>query len=167
VLTLLFWMVWVYLVLPLVSLLLWFFGVRLVVQQIVAGGYEGLRASLAAYSLVLLVLVGLLALWIAWNVVRYGGDNDRRTVRRAEVTDEEVQKAFRLDHSLLSVLRGERLVRIDLDGDGVVVMKAAVPPRLAGPAVEASPVIETRPALEAGPDGGAPPQRDRDSTRSG
>jgi poly-beta-1,6-N-acetyl-D-glucosamine biosynthesis protein PgaD len=167
VLTLLFWMVWVYLVLPLVSLLLWFFGVRLVFQQIVAGGYEGLRASLAAYSLVLLVLVGLLALWIAWNVVRYGGDNDRRTVRRAEVTDEEVQKAFRLDDSLLSVLRGERLVRIDLDGDGVVVMKAAVPPRTAGPAIEAGPVIEARPALEAGPNGGAPPQRDRDSRRSG
>ena len=160
VLTLAFWMIWLYLVLPLVSLLLWFFGVRLVFQQIVTGGYEGLRASLAAYSLVLLVLVGLLALWIAWNVVRYGGDNDRRTVRRAEVTDGEVQKAFQLDDSLLAVLRGDRLVRIDLDGDGCVMVIAAAPPARVVPA--------RGPGPEAGPDGSAPPpQRDRDSTRSG
>jgi poly-beta-1,6-N-acetyl-D-glucosamine biosynthesis protein PgaD len=79
-LTVLFWGVWLYLVLPLVSLLLWAFGVRFVIREIAAGGYEGLRSSLVAYSSVLLGLVGLLALWIVWNVTRYGGDKDRRTV---------------------------------------------------------------------------------------
>jgi poly-beta-1,6-N-acetyl-D-glucosamine biosynthesis protein PgaD len=154
-LTLLFWVVWIYLVLPLVSLLLWFFGVRLVFQQIVTGGYEGLRASLISYSTVLLALIALLALWIAWNVSRYGGSNDRRTVRRAEVTDGEVREAFHLDAGLLSVLRGERLLRVDLDGDGGVMLIAAAPSRMASP------------ASEAAPDGGGGAQRIRDSTRSG
>ncbi len=153
-LTLLFWVVWLYLVLPLVSLLLWFFGVRLFIQEIAKGAYEGLRTSLAAYSLVMLILVGLLALWIAWNVVRYGGGHDRRTVRRAEVTDGEVREAFHLDAGLLSVLRGERLLRVDLDGDGGVMLIAPAPSRMASP------------ASEAGPDGGGA-QRGRDSTRSG
>jgi poly-beta-1,6-N-acetyl-D-glucosamine biosynthesis protein PgaD len=123
-LTLLFWAVWLYLVLPLVSLLLWAFGVRLFMKELSSGGYEGLRSSLVAYSSILLALVGLLALWIAWNVVRYGGSNDRRTVKRAEATDLEVREAFRLDDGLLARMRGERLVRLDLDGDGRVVVTA-------------------------------------------
>jgi biofilm PGA synthesis protein PgaD len=153
-LTMLFWGVWLYLVLPLVSLLLWALGVRFFMQQIARGAYEGLLASLVAYSSVLLVMVGLLALWIAWNVVRYGGGSDRRAVKRAEVTDEEVREAFRLDDSLLSELRAERLVRADLDGDDVVVI-ACAEPRVASATTGAA------------PDGGEDPQRGRETTRSG
>jgi poly-beta-1,6-N-acetyl-D-glucosamine biosynthesis protein PgaD len=159
-LTLVFWAGWLYLVLPLVSLVLWVFGVRFFIREIAEGGYEALRASLLAYSSVLLVLVGLLALWIAWNVVRYGGDKDRRTAKREEVDDSKVREAFELDDSLFAMLRGERFVRIDLDGEGCVVMTGATPPRVAGP------VVAMGPAVEVGPDGGGL-QRDRDSTRSG
>lgn len=154
-LTVLFWGVWLYLLQPLVSLLLWALGMRYFVKYIAPSSHAGLSDSLISYSAVLLVLVGLLALWIAWNVVRYGGSSDRRTVKRAQVSDTAVQEAFRLDDSLLSVLRGERLVRADLDGDGCVVMIAGARPRAAG--LEA----------EAGLTGHAGPQRDRDSTRSG
>ncbi len=155
-LTLLFWGVWLYLVLPLVSLVLWFFGVRFFIREIAEGGYEGLRSALVAYSSVVRVLVGLLALWIAWNVTRYGGEKDRRTVKRGEVGDAEVREAFHLDESLLSTLRDERLVRIDLDGDGVVVMKA-LPPREPAPALAPPPVLP-----ETGP-----PQRGPESTKPG
>jgi poly-beta-1,6-N-acetyl-D-glucosamine biosynthesis protein PgaD len=157
VLTVLFWGVWLYLVLPLVSLVLWALGVRLFIEQIRQGGYEGLLASLVAYSSVLLVLVGLLALWIAWNVRRYGGSSDRRTVKRGALADEEVREAFRLDDRLLAVLRDRRLLRVDLNGDGVVVI-ADAPPREPSPAVPVGP---------ADPDGPAGPQRGRESTRSG
>ncbi|HYU34749.1 MAG TPA: poly-beta-1,6-N-acetyl-D-glucosamine biosynthesis protein PgaD [Thermoanaerobaculia bacterium] len=146
-----FWAVWLYLVMPLVSLLLWAFGVRLFIQEIVADGFEGLRTSLVAYSSILLVLVGLLALWIGWNVVRYGGSHDRRTVKRAEATDQEVRQAFHLDESLLERMRTERLVRIDLDRDDCVVMIAAPSPQGLG-------------SDAAGPDRLAVAQRDRDST---
>jgi biofilm PGA synthesis protein PgaD len=159
-LTVLFWGVWLYLVLPLVSLLLWAFGVRFLVEQIRLGGYEGLLGSLITYGVVLLVLVSLLAVWIAWNVVRYGGGSDRRTVKRAEVPDWVIRGAFRVDESLLSVLRAERLVRVDFEGDDVVVIGDARP-RAVSPASPASPEIL------AGPDAGPGPQRDRDSTRSG
>jgi poly-beta-1,6-N-acetyl-D-glucosamine biosynthesis protein PgaD len=159
-LTVLFWGVWLYLVLPLVSLLLWAFGVRFLVVQIRRGGYEGLLASLITYGVVLFVLVGLLAFWIAWNVVRYGGSSDRRTVKRAEVPDWVVRGKFRIDDSRLSVLRAERLVRVDFEGDDVVVI-ADARPRAMSPASPASP------AMTAGPDAGPAPQRERDSTRPG
>lgn len=121
-LTLVCWAGWLYLVLPLLSLLLWVFGIRLFVREFAGGGYQGLLGSLAAYSSVLLVLVGGLALWIVWNVVRYGGTHDRRTIKSAEVTDPEVAAAFHLDESVLPLLRGERRLRIDLDRDGCVVV---------------------------------------------
>ena len=162
-LTVLFWGVWLYLVLPLVSLLLWALGVRFLVEQIRLGGYEGLLGSLITYGVVLLVLVGLLAFWIAWNVVRYGGSSDRRTVKRAEVPDWVVRGKFRIDDSLLSVLRTERLVRVDFEGDDVVVIGDARP-RAMSPAI---PAIPTIPAIPAGPDAGPGPQREGDSTRSG
>jgi len=158
-LTLLFWGVWLYLVLPLVSLVLWVFGVRFFIRKIAEGGYEALLASLLAYSSVLLVLMGLLALWIAWNVVRYGGDKDRRTAKREEVDDSKVREAFDLDESLLSALRGQRFVRVDLNGGGLVVISATTP-WMAAPALAVAP---PPPAL---PEGG-PPQRVPESTRSG
>jgi len=155
-LTVLFWGVWLYLVLPLVSLLLWALGVRFLVEQIRLGGYEGLLGSLVTYGVVLLVLISLLALWITWNVVRYGGSHDRRTVKRLEVPDWVVRGKFRIDDRLLSVLRAERLVRVDFAGDDVVIADGR--PRAVSPA---------SPPMPAGPDAGPAPQRDRDSTRSG
>jgi biofilm PGA synthesis protein PgaD len=162
-LTALFWGVWLYLLLPLVSLLFWAFGVRFLVEQISQGGFEGLLGSLINYGVVLLVLVSLLALWIAWNVVRYGGSSDRRTVKRAEVPDWVVRETFRVDNSLLAVLRAERLVRVDFKGDDVVVIADAGPRAM----TPASPGTPETPAITAGPDAGPAPQRDRDSTRSG
>jgi poly-beta-1,6-N-acetyl-D-glucosamine biosynthesis protein PgaD len=137
-LTVLFWGLWLYLVLPLVSLLLWALGLRLFVRELTRGSYEGLLTSLIAYSSVLLVFVGLLALWIAWNVVRYGGRNDRRSRKREEVTDREIQEAFRLDDSLLSTLRDERVVRLDLDAEDCVVMTAQ-PRAITGTAAPSGP----------------------------
>lgn len=159
-LTVLFWAVWLYLVLPLVSLLLWALGVRVFLERFRQGGYEGLLASLATYSSVLLVIVSLLTFWIVWNVVRYGGSSDRRTVKRAEVPDWVVRETFRLDDKLLTLLRTERLVRVDFEGEGVVVIPDSRP--LA--AIPATPAI---PEITAGPDAGPAPQRGRDSTRSG
>ena len=72
------WAVWIYLVLPLVSLVLWVAGVQLFVRESAGKSYGVLMRTLLSYSAVLVVLVGLLALWILWNVARYGGKLDRR-----------------------------------------------------------------------------------------
>lgn len=154
-LTVICWTVWLYLVLPLISLLLWALGLRLFVTEIARGAYEGLRSSLVSYSFVIAGIAVLLACWIVWNVRQYGGSHDRRTVKRADVTDLEVQKAFAVDEGLLASLRNGRLLRVDLDGAGGVRILAA--------GARAHPV----PALE--PPAAPPPtdHRDRVSTRSG
>jgi biofilm PGA synthesis protein PgaD len=116
------WAVWIYLVLPLVSLFLWVSGVKIFVRENPAGSYRALAQTLLSYSSVLVVLVGLLAIWIFWNVARYAGKLDRRTVKRPEVTSLEVSRRFRLDDSIGQPLRAARAIRVDLDRDGCVMV---------------------------------------------
>jgi poly-beta-1,6-N-acetyl-D-glucosamine biosynthesis protein PgaD len=116
------WAVWIYLVLPLVSLVLWAAGVQLFVRENAGGSYLPLAQTLLSYSSVLVVLVGLLAIWIFWNVALYGGTLDRRTVKRPLVSSGEVWKSFRLDGSIGGPLRTARSMRVDLDHDGCVVV---------------------------------------------
>ena len=124
VLTVICWALWIYLVLPLLSLFLWVTGVRLFARQVPAAGYHALATTLLAYSTTLVVLVGLLAIWIFWNVARYAGKLDRRTVKRPEVASVEVWKSFRLDAGIGQSLRAARSMRVDLDRDGCLVMLA-------------------------------------------
>ena len=116
------WAVWIYLVLPLVSLVLWVAGVQLFVRESAGKSYGVLMRTLLSYSTVLVVLVGLLALWILWNVTRYGGKLDRRTVHRPLVSRSEVSKSFRLDEGIGDPLRAARSLRLDLDRDGRVLV---------------------------------------------
>jgi biofilm PGA synthesis protein PgaD len=118
------WAVWIYLVLPLVSLFLWVSGVKLFVAENPAGSYRALTRTLLSYSSVLVILVGLLAIWIFWNVARYAGKLDRRTVKRPEVANAEVWKSFRLDASIGQSLRAARSMRVDLDREGCLVVVA-------------------------------------------
>lgn len=123
-LTVVCWAVWIYLVLPLLSLFLWVTGVRLFVRENPVASYHALAATLLAYSSTLVILVGLLAIWIFWNVARYAGKLDRRTVKRPEVANAEVWKSFHLDASIGHSLRAARSMRVDLDRDGCLVVVA-------------------------------------------
>lgn len=127
-LTALFWGAWFYLVLPLLDLLLWALGVRLVIYQMVdLGGYGSLVRAMLGYSVVLSSIVVLLLLWILWNVRRYGGENDRRTVMPADLTDPEIAAVFRLDEGALADLRQVRTVRVDFDADDCLVLSEMQP----------------------------------------
>jgi poly-beta-1,6-N-acetyl-D-glucosamine biosynthesis protein PgaD len=122
-LTAVFWGLWLYLVLPLLDLVLWALGVRLVLYQMVdLGGYQGLIRSLVGYSVVLLSIVAALLLWILWNVRRYGGEHDRRTVMPADLTDPEIAAVFRLDEGALADLRQMRSVLVDFDADDCLTL---------------------------------------------
>jgi biofilm PGA synthesis protein PgaD len=142
-LTVLFWGLWLYLVVPLVTAALWVFGVQVFGEQMGGDGYAGLRESLLAYSKVLLVIVAFLAAWIAWNVMRYSGANDRRSVARAEVSDLETCAAFGLDHGSLQRLRRARRARVDFDADRRVLILEAP-----GEPVEVVPLPVGEPELE-------------------
>ena len=79
-LTLVFWMAWVYLWLPLITLLGWLFGVQqfyeIMIQQ---GGLVNLKESLIFYSTGIFTVTGSLILWATYNWVRFSGKDRRQT----------------------------------------------------------------------------------------
>lgn len=119
--TALFWGMWIYLAMPLLSLLLWTFGMRLYYRQMVElGGHEALLHSLAGYSLVLLGIGCALALWIVWNLRRYGGARDRRHRARPPAPGPDVAALFQLSPERLHELRSGKVMRLDFDAEGGV-----------------------------------------------
>ncbi|HEX6203091.1 MAG TPA: poly-beta-1,6-N-acetyl-D-glucosamine biosynthesis protein PgaD [Thermoanaerobaculia bacterium] len=115
-LTVFCWGVWIHLVLPLAGLVLWWLGVGRLVEQVFTVAYEDLSATLLSYTGVFLVMSSLLGVWILWNLFCYGG-----TVRPDEtpdlVADSKVRRVFEVGRDELALLRGGRVVHVDLDRD--------------------------------------------------
>lgn len=78
-LTAIFWAVWVFLWLPLVTLLGWlFFGYRFQFHMIELDGYEGFLELLAIYAVVILFMGGGLIAWAKYNHWRFRGTDRRK-----------------------------------------------------------------------------------------
>lgn len=117
-----FWGLWFYLVMPLVSALLWLAGIQVFVEQMIArGGYETLLDELSAYSGVVLLMLVAITLWIAWNKRHYGSHNTR-THALAAVTLMEEGAVAGVEPARLGELQEFRrlVVRFD-DNDELVV----------------------------------------------
>ena len=124
-LTALFWAAWLYLIMPLLSLLLWFFGYRLFHEEmLVRGGYEALLAELGHYGLVTLAILLAVLLWMRWNMRHYG-DHNKRThqpmpVQTAELADYaglrpvQVSQLQATGHARVTFDEHDRLVIRDL-----------------------------------------------------
>jgi len=78
-LTAMFWMVWVFLWMPLITLLAWlFFGQRFQLHMFELDGYKTFMGLLAVYCLVICTMGGGLLLWAAYNYHRFRGIDRRR-----------------------------------------------------------------------------------------
>jgi len=94
VLTLVFWTIWAYLWLPLLSLLAWAVGFQQAYKYVVVrGGYEELLNLIGAYTLVIVLLGGSLVGWATYNILRYG----RLPMRTGKtvVPHEDIARYFR------------------------------------------------------------------------
>jgi biofilm PGA synthesis protein PgaD len=88
-LTLAFWVVWVYLWLPLVTLLGWLGGFALFREHIgVRQGWLAFLNNLPAYSLVVLILSGALVFWAITNWFRFSGKEARKAVSQVPIEDQ-------------------------------------------------------------------------------
>ena len=78
-LTAVFWAIWVFLWLPLVTLIGWiFFGYQFQFHMIRLEGYEGFLNLLAVYALVILAMNGALIGWAKYNHFRFRGVDRRK-----------------------------------------------------------------------------------------
>jgi biofilm PGA synthesis N-glycosyltransferase PgaC len=125
--TFVFWGLWVYLIAPLLSLLLWYIGIYLFVDRMITlGGYEAFAEQLANYSLVIFVMWLFLTLWVIWNLRRYGQHN-RRTVLPPHVTKTQMAEAMHLTPESLQRLNASRVTHMHFDAQELPVIERTVP----------------------------------------
>ena len=123
-LTVLFWGVWIYLVMPLLSLLLWLAGIYLFVDRMITlGGYHAFADQLLNYGLAVLIMWLLLTLWVVWNVARYGR-RERRNVRPQHVSDKQMAATMGLTAATVSRLRSHKTVALHFESENRPAIEA-------------------------------------------
>ncbi len=115
-LTALVWAVWIYLWLPLVSLLAWFLGAQRFVDVVLPLQQREDLLTLQQYAAILLLTIVVTALWSLYNL-RHFGHHDRRHAP-SPIDDAEIAQDFHLRPQILADLRDSRRATLDVDEDG-------------------------------------------------
>jgi biofilm PGA synthesis protein PgaD len=94
--TFVIWVAWVYIWLPLLSLVAWIFGYRLFYDEmIVKAGFQALVERIGNYSLVILVCGCVFVGWAVYNRLRFRGRERRHAAY--PLTTEEVSEYFNVN----------------------------------------------------------------------
>jgi len=133
--TALFWLLWVSLWLPLVTLAAWaFFGQRFHLHMVELDGYQGFLGILGVYALVILLMGGGLVTWAKYNHLRFRGV-DRRKATPAP-TAAVLAAHFGHDKDAIRAWRGARVATVHHDSQGAITCvqahATAAPYALAG-----------------------------------
>lgn len=116
-LTATFWLLWVVLWLPLVTLLGWFFfGYQFHFQMVRTEGYVGFLDVLALYALVIVALAGALLLWAKYNHLRFRGMDRRKGFAAPGVA--ELARLHGQPQAEIGRWQEARIVTVHHDEDG-------------------------------------------------
>jgi len=117
--TLMFWMAWIYLWVPILSIIGWLLGIKLFhYQMITLGGIEGLIGMLAWYAVAVFLLSGSLIAWATYNIQRFKNKN-RRGPRKV-VTEEIQADYFKVEVSDVRAWRKSQLLAVSFDEDAQI-----------------------------------------------
>lgn len=129
-LTFVFWLFWCYLWLPLLALLAWALGVQQAFKYMVTlDGFRDLATVLLLYGLEILLLCASLILWAVYNILRFGGVENR--VAAPPVTPVEIGRDFGQDAVSVAQWQREQRLCVTHDDEGriahVEILSAALP----------------------------------------
>jgi biofilm PGA synthesis protein PgaD len=128
-LTTLFWLAWLYLIMPLVSLLLWMVGVQLFVDEMITrGGLQALIEELLQYGLVVLGMLVVTLLWVNWNLRHYGGHN-KRTHQPQPVSIDELVADSGLSLAEVTAVRKTKRLLLTFDANDHPVIRVRDEPQ--------------------------------------
>ena len=118
-LTLIFWGLWFYMWLPLISMIAWVFGVKMFyLHMIELGGYVGFLELLGWYTLIVFLIAIIFGGWMLINLFRFRGRERRKPI--VQVNDKQVAEYFGVDSEYLSSFTGQRSVTVHQTQDGSI-----------------------------------------------
>ncbi len=122
--TAILWAVYLYLWVPLVSLLAWALGFEFAYDVMIrAGGARDLVNILLQYSFVVTLILGTFTIWSVSNRLRFKGLN-RRT-KRDPVDIQAIAAYFRVSETEASEMRLHQIIHVDVDASGKPEILAA------------------------------------------
>jgi poly-beta-1,6-N-acetyl-D-glucosamine biosynthesis protein PgaD len=118
--TFFFWVIWIYLVHPLNSLIAWMLGGQFFYKNmILLDGWTGLMEKLPSYAVVLLIIAVVFFGWAFYNNARFYNRERRRTVMH--VTDKTLSDFFNISESDVRTCKNSERLVIDFDDSGQIV----------------------------------------------
>ncbi|MCW3478664.1 poly-beta-1,6-N-acetyl-D-glucosamine biosynthesis protein PgaD [Neisseriaceae bacterium JH1-16] len=118
-LTSLLWLFWMYLWMPLISLIGWLFGVEFFYDEMVLReGWYGLLELLLIYALVVAVISGMLLLWACVNYYRFRGRERRKAIPSLPLAEQAGD--FSVSTSAVATGQASRIVVVHHDQYGMI-----------------------------------------------
>lgn len=116
-LTLLFWILWGYLWLPVITLILWYFGVDFFYDRLIQEDTTWLH-TMDWYLAVIVTIMGVFLLWASINWLRFRG-SDRRKPRQ-HVSLSEMAHKYKVPEKNLESWRHQKRVEVHFDKDAKI-----------------------------------------------
>jgi biofilm PGA synthesis protein PgaD len=117
--TLAFWVLYVYLWLPLLTIAAWWVGVKLFhYHMIELHGYSGLIEKLGIYSVIIFVISTILIGWAEINRMRF--KNKLRRMDNSEVTIDQIAAKYNLPAHKLAELRQKKSMTVYFSDHGAI-----------------------------------------------
>lgn len=113
------WALYVYLWLPLVSLMAWILGFEFAYDVMIrAGGTAHLRTVLLWFAVTITTIFVIFGTWSLSNLLRFAGHDRRGSFDRVE--DQSFMAFFGISAEELDRLRGSRSLTLELDAVGAI-----------------------------------------------
>jgi biofilm PGA synthesis protein PgaD len=123
-LTVAFWVFYVYVLLPIFTLILWVFGVRTIYDEIFGlKGYLALIDILKDGGLITIAILAILVGWAFYNYRMFVHRGERRSSRVSITNDREIARLLSVDLDSLEGIRKLHRMRVKVDGEHYLVQK--------------------------------------------
>jgi len=123
-LTVAFWVLYIYVLLPIFTLVLWVFGVRTIYDEIFGlKGYLALIDILKNGGLITFAILAVLAGWAYYNYRMFMYRGERRSSRVSISNDREISRLLSVDLDSLEGIRKLRRLKVKIEGEHYLVEK--------------------------------------------
>jgi biofilm PGA synthesis protein PgaD len=121
-LTTVLWSVYVYLFMPIVTFILWAFGIKLLYQELMeqAGFYEFLKV-IEGGGLAILIIMGIFFIWSYYNYLIFRIRGERRNKQVLVAQDDELAKIYKIDPDFLRSVKDNYRFIVKLKDEGMEI----------------------------------------------
>lgn len=124
--TLAFWTGFLYLLIPMVTLLLWIFGLKIAYTELIgAEGLMELVKIIKESGIIIFVITLIIMAWGYYNYLLFRLRGDRRGSRVQICFDEDFASRYHLDLQTLQAAKAEPRLCVTLEDEHITVTKAS------------------------------------------